>query len=282
LTVKPSETSLPFDPLDVIAECLGEPADTMRNPANADYLCPYINGTCTKQSHSNALPFPVCSIYRRSGNRSDARLPICVCPVRFYGADIAGDVVRECWTGQKPTAPRIAHEIQMEKFGKVDLVIAELDDAGTAVTKFLPVELQAVDITGTYMGAYEALTQSTQMANRPQYGFNWANVRKRFISQLVAKGFYCHHWQTRIVAVIQEDLFTQFNAHARLPEVSIADSNIVFMLYQYQRADNVSPWTFALRRVVPTTHLSVMQSVLYEQPPLKATFERKILERLQG
>lgn len=273
---------MPFDPLDVIAECLGEPADTMRNPANAGYLCPYINGICTKQSHSNTLPFPVCSIYRRSENQYDSRVPVCVCPVRYYQADIAADVVRECWTGPKPAAPRLVHEIQMEKFGKVDLVVAELDDAGSTVTKFLPVELQAVDITGTYMPAYEALTQSTLMAQRPQYGFNWANVRKRFLSQLVTKGFYCHHWQTRIVAVVQEDLFTQFNTHANLPAVSLADSNIVFMLYQYQRADSATPWTFALKRVVPTTHLSVMQSILYETPPLKATFEGKILERLQG
>ncbi len=254
----------------------------MRNPANADYRCPYINGKCTKLSHSNTLPFPVCSIYRRSGTAFTPRIPVCVCPVRFYEADIAADVVRECWTGPKPQSPRIAHEVQMEKFGKVDLVIAELAASGQTIKTFLPVELQAVDITGSYFPAYEALLQSKQLEQRTQYGFNWANVRKRFLSQLVAKGFYCHHWQTRIVAVVQEDLFAQFNAHAKLPEVSLADSNIVFMLYQYNRADSTAPWTFALRRVVPTTHLSVMQSILYEQPPLKATFEQKILERLQG
>ena len=66
---------MPFDPLDVIAECLGEPADTMRNPVNADYRCPYINGTCIKTNHKNALPLPVCSIYRPIGKAYDARPP---------------------------------------------------------------------------------------------------------------------------------------------------------------------------------------------------------------
>ena len=271
-----------FDPLDCIAECLGEPADQMRNPANADYLCPYINGRCTKSNHSNALPLPVCSIYRRTTKKYSVRVPVCVCPQRFYEADIAGDVVRECWTGETPKAPRIVHEVRMGKFGQVDLVIAELDAAETRIKQFLPVELQALDITGSYMSAYEALISSQHLAKQATYGFNWANVRKRFLSQLIAKGFHCHHWQTRIVAVVQEDLFAEFTAHAKLPEVALVDSNIVFMLYQYQRADAVSPWSLSLRRVVPTTHHSVMTSILYEQPPLRSAFERKILAKLNG
>lgn len=254
----------------------------MRNPANADYLCPYINGRCTKQNHSNSLPLPVCSIYRRTTKKYSVRVPVCVCPQRFYEADIAEDVIRECWTGPKPAEPRIVHEVRMGKFGQVDLVIAELNASQTSVKHFLPVELQALDITGTYLPAYEALTSSQMLTTQAKYGFNWANVRKRFLSQLIAKGFYCHHWQTRIVAVVQEDLFTEFTAHAKLPEVALGDSNIVFMLYQYQRADSASPWSLGLRRVVPTTHHSVMTSILYEQPPVRAAFERKILARMNG
>ena len=30
------------DPLTIIAEVLGEPADQMRNPVNAGYQCPFI------------------------------------------------------------------------------------------------------------------------------------------------------------------------------------------------------------------------------------------------
>jgi hypothetical protein len=280
---KPLGALVLFDPLEVIAECLGEPANSMRNPANADYRCPYSARQCSKTNHRNTLPYPVCSIYRGGRNRPGTPAhPICVCPVRFYEADIPGDVIENCWGATPPRDTRIAHEVQMQKFGKVDMVIAEISTSG-AVTKFLPVELQAVDITGSYMGAYEALTQNQMAPARSKYGLNWANVRKRFMTQLVAKGYYCHHWSTRIAAVVQEDLFATFDAHAHVTECSLADSDIVFLLYQFERqldGNGITRWSMRLNRVVPTTHMSVMQAILYETPPNKARFEKKILDRL--
>lgn len=256
----------------------------MRSPVNADYLCPFSNRTCSKLSHQLTAPFPVCSIYRRGTGgpgTPQARTPICVCPVRFFQADLVGDIVRECWTGDPPQTVRSVYEISMEKFGKVDMVVADIDAATGGISKFLPVELQAVDITGSYLPYYLALTESRD-ATKSSYGFNWANVRKRFISQLIAKGFYCHQWGTRIVAVIQEDLFTAFQGHAQITETNLASANIVFMLYQYQRESPDGPWTLGLRRVVPTTHNSVMSAILYEQAPNKSAFEQKILDRLNG
>jgi hypothetical protein len=268
---------LPFDPLNVIAEVLGEPADQMRNPANAGYLCPFRNGVCIKTSKLLEAPAPVCSIHRRIGGGAP---PICTCPVRFYESNITEDVIRECWIGAPPENPRLAHEISMEKFGKVDLVISDVDRSSARVRRFLPVELQAVDITGTVLPSYVALTNSQMVANRPKYGLNWANVRKRFISQLIAKGYYCHHWGTRIVAVVQADLFEQFQRHARAAEVRLEESNIVFMLYQFVWNQSETRWNFKLERVVPTTHMNVMNAILYETPPLRADFEAKILSRI--
>lgn len=271
------------DPLKVIAECLGEPADSMRSPATLEYRCPFIDSTCIKFNRTLGVPVPVCSIYKRGAPKdsdSHAGLPVCLCPKRFYETDIVEDVIRECWVGTPPSDRRIAYEVQMEKFGKVDMVVADVDEARGTVAKFLPIELQAVDITGSYLPSYEALIRSAHTTGPVSYGFNWANVRKRFISQLIAKGFYCHHWGTRIVAVVQENLFDHFTAHAKITESSLADSNIVFMLYQYERANEATPWSFRLRRVAPTTHLSVMQSILYETPPSKSVFEGKILSRL--
>ncbi len=83
-------------------------------------------------------------------------------------------------------------EVQMEKFDKVDFVIADMNDAETEVRDFISVELQAVDITGSYLPSYLAVINNQELEKRPSYGFNWANVRKRFISQLIAKGYYHH------------------------------------------------------------------------------------------
>ncbi len=169
----------------------------------------------------------------------------------------------------------------MEKFGNVDLVIADVDDAKGVVRSFLPVELQAVDITGSYYPAYAALIENRAVEGRCSYGFNWGNVRKRFMSQIVTKGYYCHQWGTRIVAVVQEDLFDQFHSHAAINETKLEQSNIVFMLYQFSRASKHEPWQFGLKRIVPTTHSLVMQSILYETPPVKSLFEAKIISRMK-
>lgn len=265
---------MPYDPLKAVAEILGEPADQMRNPANAEYQCPFINNTCTKTSHDIAGPLPVCTVYR--GKTPAA---ICVCPNRFYEADIAADVIAHAWAGPPPANPRVVHEVQMEKFGKVDFVLADMEPHGRTIRKFVSVELQAVDITGSYLPAYTAVTNNQMMPKGPKFGINWANVRKRFVSQLIAKGFYHHHWDTRIVAVLQSNMFDKLQAHARVPEVALDESNIVFMLYQYAPKQG-GGMTFRFDRAVPTTHVNVMNAVIYERPPSKAEFERRILARL--
>jgi hypothetical protein len=275
------ERPLARDPLEVIAECLGEPADLMRNPANAEYRCPFSNKLCSKSS--NGVTAPVCAIYRRGAPGGNRRVthPICICPTRFYEANIPADVVRECWEGPRPANPRVVYEVSMQKFGKVDLVIADVDEDTERVRKFLPVELQAVDITGSVFPDYQALISSQLVTEPKGYGINWANVRKRFLSQLVAKGYYCHHWGTRIVAVVQTDLFERFHAHARLAEVSMRDANIVFMLYQFRSRGDPGHWTFQFERLAPTTHTNVMNAVLYETPPVRAKFEARILRQIR-
>lgn len=174
----------------------------MYNPVNAGYQCPFINSLCIKLSHKLEGPYPVCTLHRRSA-RKVLEL-VCICPKRFFEADLINDVLQHCWVGDPPVNPQLAHEIQMAGFGKVDFVIADIDQQTGAVGKFVSVELQAVDITGSYEPAYSAIIfREPIVTARMRFGFNWANVRKRFISQLITKGFYHHHWQSRIVAVLQ-------------------------------------------------------------------------------
>lgn len=274
-----------YDPLNVVAEILGEPAEQMRNPANAGYQCPFLASQCTKKSQQlqENEPYPVCSVYRRpsKGSVRSAKPPICVCPNRFYAAKIREDVLREAWVGAQPKNARVAHEVTMQKFGRVDFVLADYDEEKKTIRQFLPVELQAVDITRTVHPSYIAILNAQQVEPRPEYGFNWGNVRKRFISQLIAKGYYCHHWKTRIVAVLQTDVFDEFQKHARVSEVRREEANIIFMLYQFVWDDTSKRWDLKLDRVVPTTHTHVMNAILYETPPDRALFEAKVLAQIQ-
>jgi len=265
------------DPSSIIGEILGEPASEMREPVNADYQCPFIDSQCTKRSQRMSGPYPVCSVWR---GRKSPKL-VCLCPKRFYQVDFLQDVIEHCWPSQPPSNPHIAHEIQMAGFGQVDFVVADVDPTTQTVNEFISVELQAVDITGSVELAYQGVLNRQDLESRPSHGFNWANVRKRYVSQLISKGFYHHHWGTRMVAVLQTVLYDEFRKYIEFDELPPTQGNIVFMLYDY--SSEIGPdgrRKLKLDRVVATSHNSLMMGSLYRTPPPKADFCKKILDHL--
>ncbi len=269
------------DPLAVIGEILGQPAGTMRSPANADYLCPFIDSRCIKRSHISGVPYPVCSIYQSARNQ---RL-ICMCPKRFYQAQIAQDVIKHCWRGETPKNPKVAYEVKMEDFGNVDMVVADVAPKTGKILEFVSVELQAVDCTGSVEPAYSAVINNVDgLAERPSYGINWANVRKRYIAQLITKGFFHHHWGTRMVSVVQTPLYDYLQSELGFDELdSKGNCNIVFLTYDFEPdpdADEEGSSRMVFRKAIGTSHSSLMSSALYKTPPSKDTFRERIAARL--
>lgn len=272
-----------IDPLNVVAEILGEPAAEMRNPVNADYLCPFLDSRCVKRSQGISGPFPVCTIrYGRGAARIGSR-PMCVCPKRFLAIDLMSDILEHCWPpGEGPVNPHIAYEVQMAGFGNVDMVVADIDPQSGAVRNFVSVELQAVDISGSVLPAYEGVLNSEPLVN-VTYGINWANVRKRFITQLIVKGFFHHQWGTRIVAVLQTPLYDRLQNEMQFEELPSArgGNTIIFMLYDYRPDPNhPGAYTFELDRVVGTSHSSLMTATIYRQVPSIEAFHSRILANL--
>lgn len=274
----------PFNPLNVIAEILGEPASQMHNPANAEYQCPFINSLCIKLSHKLEGPYPVCTLHRRRVHRTPPEL-VCVCPKRFFEPDLINDIIKHCWPGAPPDNPQLAHEIKMAGFGNVDFVIADIDEQTGDVRNFVSVEIQAVDITGTYEPAYSAIiNREPEVVTDKSYGFNWANVRKRFITQLITKGFYHHHWQSRIVAVLQSTLYDEIRKHIPFAESSLKESNILFMLYEYKLHPEGGERAIRLEfdRVVGTTHSNLMTGSIYQIIPDRKEFCERIKTNLKA
>jgi Restriction endonuclease NotI len=260
---------------DIIGEILGEPAQRMRNPANAEYRCPFVNSTCIKRSQSISGSYPICSIWRRPTKGMPARL-VCVCPKRFFEIDLVRDVVANCWPGIAPANPQLVHEIKMESFGTVDCVVADIDKQGR-VGQFVSVELQAIDITGSVYSAYSAHIGNRINEERVSYNFNFANVYKRFITQLIAKGFYHHHWGTKVVAVVQDVVYEYFQSRTPFAPTDIKDSNIVFLIYEYREdTDDPGRYTLALRESVGTHHSLLQNAVLYKTPPSRDSFCERI------
>lgn len=264
-----------IDPTNSIAEILGEPARIGFDPASKNYQCPYIGQTCTKRSTASEYPYPVCTLKKRDG------APVCVCPKRFYEIDFLQEVVQHAWPGQKPVNPKIAREVQMKDFGNVDFVIADTAD-GKNIGQFLSVELQAIDITGSVRDAYDAILAGQMLDTKKSYGFNWKNVYKRYINQLISKGYYHHHWGTKIVAVIQDEVYNYVCNDAdfmRTADISSQNVNIIFMSYRFE--DNgAGGYKPVLDKVEGTHHSNLQNAVLYKAAPSRAEFCKKIAAAL--
>lgn len=274
-----------FEPCDVIGEVLGVPAAQMQDPAKADYQCPFINGRCIKRGQKSSGPFPVCSVFKRAklGGKPDCGDLIAVCPKRFMQTRFIKDSIEHCWTGPKPKHWEVAYEVKMAEYGTVDCVIADLSKNREQVLSFLSIELQAIDITGSYQPAYEALLKKKKLDKRPGYNFNWRNVSKRYITQLIHKGFFHHQWKTQIISVIQDHVYDRIHEHLNFESISVAQADVVFMIYRFntRKTSEGGGYDLVLDRIVGTSHSSLMMRILYRSVPSKDEFCTRILKRLQ-
>ena len=266
---------MPFKPETIVGEVLGERAYSKVNPSQSEYLCPFVRTRCSKRSaFLQSEPYPICSIWRGRGADPIDDL-ICVCPKRFYAVDFLNDVVANCWPGEPPKNPQIAHEVKMKGFGNVDFVLADVDSDGS-IGQFLSVELQAIDITGSVMPAYLALKEGAELDRRPTYGLNWDNVYKRYITQLIRKGYFHHHWKTKIVAVIQDQIYRNIVERAdfmRSENVKDSTVNIIFMTYRFENdPDRPGQFKPVLATVEGTSHAALSQAILYKEAPSRDQF----------
>jgi hypothetical protein len=171
----------------------------------------------------------------------------------------------------------------MRGFGHVDFVIADMLPDGS-IGQFLSVELQAIDITGSVMRAYAAILECKDLARKPTYGLNWDNVYKRFVTQIIRKGYFHHHWGTKIVAVVQDVVYRYICERfefMRSTDVTNATTNIIFMTYRYE-PDSERPLVqrLVLDKVEGTSHSNLQQAVLYKEAPSKEAFCAQIKRSL--
>lgn len=276
---------LPFEPETIVGEILGQRAQKGADPSATGFLCPYIKSRCPKRSTQLPdEPYPVCTLWRRSdGEANPAEDLIPICPKRFYAVDFLTEVVAHCWPGDAPSNPMVAPEVKMAGFGNVDFVIADVQPDGE-VDRFLSVELQAIDITGSIFPAYQAIRAGANLPKRPTYGLNWDNVYKRYITQLIRKGYFHHHWKSKIVAVIPEQVYRYIVGRAdfmRSADVKNDQVNIVFMTYRIEN-DPEHPGEFrpVLATVEGTSHSNLQNAILYREAPSKDAFTSQIKRSL--
>ncbi|MFZ2237576.1 MAG: NotI family restriction endonuclease [Dokdonella sp.] len=170
--------------------------------------CPFIGGPCLKKLSDGAVS-GVCSLKPATSD------PVICCPYRLYGNNysILSDVARQAFGGKISLVPaghvrttnvargskKVAvfgkgwgKELRLPNRGRsgayfVDWVLAELDQHNQ-LKEFIAVEVQSIDTTGNYQAERLAAMNDEEFSRSSSAGFNWENVNKRILPQLIYKG----------------------------------------------------------------------------------------------
>lgn len=176
--------------------------------ARSKRYCPFLETTCQKTLSDGSISGACTLEPKRSG-------PVICCPYRLYAgqysalADVAKaafgddcDLISGTRARNSPQTPgraRIAvfgkrwgKELRLPNRGRsggyfVDWVLAKLNDSGK-LAEFVAVEVQSIDTTGNYQSERNAYLQEKPFEGWSTAGFNWENVNKRILPQIIYKG----------------------------------------------------------------------------------------------
>lgn len=188
------------------------------DPAAAAFIsqkkCPFVNDNCIKPSHGS------CSLKALRGNGD-----VICCPNRLYASsfkilnDVSAlafgatyqvfkpDIIRQrisqnALVGNEVVAfgRYFGQELPLPRIGQnsgsyfLDWVLATLSPNG-AIKEMTALEVQTIDTTGSYKAqsdaAFAGLPFVDSQGRSPGYsnsGFNWENVNKRILPQVIYKG----------------------------------------------------------------------------------------------
>ena len=170
--------------------------------------CPFLNSTCQKTLSDGSIS-GACTLKPKTSK------PVICCTIRLYADNykILSDVAHAAFN--RDVILLSGHKAQIEKappgkckvavFGKgwgkelrlpnrgksggyfVDWVLARLNDSDE-LAEFIAVEVQSIDTTGNYQKERLAYLKGAKFPGSSTAGFNWENVNKRILPQIIYKG----------------------------------------------------------------------------------------------
>jgi hypothetical protein len=173
--------------------------------------CPFLGKTCTKTLSDKTIS-GVCTLKPATSG------PVVCCPIRLYsgGYQILQDVAAQSFGGgldlvvgnevaqyRAKTPGKSCIAVFGKRWGKelrlpnrakiksgayfVDWILAHIDPDGKLVG-FVAIEVQSIDTTGNYQAERSAHLAGTPFVGSSTAGFNWENVNKRILPQIIYKG----------------------------------------------------------------------------------------------
>jgi len=172
--------------------------------ARRNLQCPFLGRQCVK-TLNDGLISGACTLKPSNGG------PVICCPIRLYANnyEILRDVARIAFGPVIPLVPANAitdqtgecvavfgkgwgKELRLPTRGKsgayfVDWVLARVSARGELIN-FVAVEVQSIDTTGNYRQERETYLREEAFPGKSTAGFNWENVNKRILPQIIYKG----------------------------------------------------------------------------------------------
>jgi hypothetical protein len=172
--------------------------------ARAKRECPFLGRQCVKTLSDGEIS-GACTLKPMNGG------PVICCPIRLYANnyEILRDVARVAFGPAVPLMPANAitdktgecvavfgkgwgKELRLPARGKsgayfVDWVLARISAQGDLIN-FVAVEVQSIDTTGNYRKERETYLKEKAFPGKSTAGFNWENVNKRILPQIIYKG----------------------------------------------------------------------------------------------
>ncbi|HCG46488.1 NotI family restriction endonuclease [Corynebacterium flavescens] len=279
-------------------------------------MCPFIHDVCTKSIvvGGSSKKSGACTIRPKA---QDADEVIC-CPHRLYADDykmlddvaalafrqrlpkFAGrSAVEKARQLHSPTIAVFGHrwggELRLpKKDGRgnyfVDWILVKINAEGLA-EDFCAIEVQTIDTTGNYRDSFTGLNSPERENVWSTAGFNWENVNKRIIPQIIYKGSvlarekYC---SSGLFMVTPDPVFKTIMGRlggvdhvqqvGRLQPSSITFVSYDFALPQTPAAGEIAP--LALQRTHMSTVSEVRDAFNQAQLPERNVYSRAISEVL--
>lgn len=199
----------PALPGNSLAEAFGHAVDDSSPDARLLWkagICPFTSQTCSKINHNTGLVYGTCSAATHGKT-------VIICPVRLYAgkyasirrvaAEAFGDLpfmmFGEFWEKRrnlkrKPVVVALGQnsgkEVKLGSALSMDWILAVVLDQ--RLVEYLGVEVQSIDVIGNYRDNWHFFREQKFLGQEPappsEHGYNWANVHKRMIPQLIRKG----------------------------------------------------------------------------------------------
>lgn len=275
--------------------------------------CPFVGEECSKK-FSNGTISGSCTLINPTNG-----IPVPCCPKRLYGDGfrVLGDVVEHAWgtdiplilgddqipeTGNFviPFGQRQGHEIRIphkamqgsSKFS-IDWILALVDENHN-LEGFVAVEVQTIDTTGNYRKQFWELSQrfdSTAKSNpepkKSSSNFNFENVNKRIIPQLITKGHILRREKlcTRgLFFICPTAVYQRIQKRVgELDEYPIQTGSITFLAYSIDTESTSQPKSLKLESFTTTT--SEQLSLAFSSPknlPPKGVYEEAVRKALSN